>query len=213
MVLKSPSTGTHVENKLHAVSDKETITPILTAIGLELNQGIVAAEKVNNVIVEGASDYFYLTALGELLERHDIKFVSGGSSGNMPKIGTILQGWGAKVLYLYDNDKAYTDAQKSVKKDWLSISKDWLSPLEVDGAVEDLFTKEEFARILRIDAQEILVRNSDFMKTAKKEKVLPARQLLSRLRAGEVFELSAQTRETASKLFDSFDNAFESYAY
>jgi predicted ATP-dependent endonuclease of OLD family len=45
LVQKSNTKGTRIENKIHAVSDKETLTPILTAIGLELNQGIANSEK------------------------------------------------------------------------------------------------------------------------------------------------------------------------
>jgi len=37
--------GTKIENKIHALADKETLTPILTAIGLELNSDIASSNK------------------------------------------------------------------------------------------------------------------------------------------------------------------------
>ncbi len=211
LVLKSEKKGTYVENKIHAVADKETLSPILTAIGLELNQGIIALDKVNNVVVEGASDYFYLTALNHLLNEFQGNFISGGSSGNMPKVGTILQGWGSKVIYLYDADQAYKDALKSIKKDWAAISSDLLLTLNVEGAIEDIFSKDEFAQILGIPAEEINEKNSAFMKSKKRDKVLPARLYLQKVRANEAPPLSQKTLDIARTLLTKLSGKFADY--
>ncbi len=212
LVQKSDSRGTYVENKIHAVSDKETLTPILTAIGLELNQGIASVDKVSNVIVEGPSDYFYLTAFKEIFGGYPGNFISGGSSGNMPKIGTILQGWGCRVIYLYDNDQAFKDAQKSIRKDWVTISKDWLISLKVDGAIEDVFTKQEFATIAGVDETSILEKNSAFMKANRRDKVLPSRIFLQKVRSGEVPPLSEKTQDLIKELLRDLSSKFENYS-
>lgn len=211
LVQKNEERGTYVENKLHAVSDKETLTPILTAIGLELNQGIVGANQVDNVIVEGPSDYFYLTAFREIIGGLQANFISGGSSGNMPKIGTILQGWGCRVIYLYDNDQAFKDAQRSIKKDWLTISKEWLLGLNVDGSIEDVFSKEEFASIIGVSAEIITEKNSAFMKTNKRDKVLPARMFLQKVRVGEIPQFSEKTVITVKALLADLTSKLENY--
>jgi len=52
LIYHTKTYGTRIENKVHALADKETLTPILTAIGLELNAGIASLDKVNNVVVE-----------------------------------------------------------------------------------------------------------------------------------------------------------------
>lgn len=212
LVQKSDSRGTYVENKIHAVSDKETLTPILTAIGLELNQGIVAVDRLFNVVVEGPSDYFYLTAFKEIFKEFQGNFISGGSAGNMAKVGTILQGWGCRVIYLFDNDQAFKDAQKSMKKDWVTISKDWLSSLKVDGSIEDIFTKEEYAAIIGADAAEITEKNSAFMKANKRDKVLPSRLFLQKVRAGEAPALSDKTQELVKSLFSDLNSKFDNYS-
>ena len=62
LILKDDKQGTQINNKIHARADKETLTPILTAIGLGLNSGIMNFEKNNNVVVEGMSDVYYLNA-------------------------------------------------------------------------------------------------------------------------------------------------------
>lgn len=212
LVQKHETLGTYVENKIHAVSDKETLTPILTAIGLELNQGIVGGDKVDNVVVEGPSDYFYLTAFTEIFNEFHGKFVSGGSSGNMPKIGTILQGWGCRVIYLYDNDKAFKDAQNSIKKDWLTITKDCLTSLNIDGAIEDIFTKEEFAAILDVQPDTITEKNSNHMKTTRRDKVLPSRIYLQKVRAGQAPNLSEETTARIKALLAHLSDKFQTYS-
>lgn len=211
LVQKTDERGTYVENKVHAVSDKETLTPILTAIGLELNQGIVGADKQDNVIVEGPSDYFYLTAFRELFDDFNGNFVSGGSSGNMPKIGTILQGWGCRVIYLYDSDKAFEDAKNSIKKDWVTISKDWLTSLNVDGAIEDVFSREEFAQVIGVKPGEIPGKNSEYIKGNRRDKVLPARIFLENVRSKQGIVLSEQTQATVKSLLQKLKKKFDEY--
>ncbi|WP_164483758.1 MULTISPECIES: AAA family ATPase [unclassified Polaromonas] len=206
LVQKSDDRGTFVENKIHAVSDKETLTPILTAIGLELNQGIVGANQVDNIVVEGPSDYFYLTALKELTGALSANFISGGCAGNMPKIGTILQGWGCRVIYLYDNDQAFKDGKKSVKKDWAAISKDWLLTVNVEGSIEDVFSKDEFASIVGVDPAEISQKNSVFMKDTRRDKVLPARQFLQKVRDKSAPTLSTQTLQQVTILMNDLSD-------
>lgn len=211
LVQKTDERGTYVENKVHAVSDKETLTPILTAIGLELNQGIVGANKQDNVIVEGPSDYFYLTSFRELFDEFKGSFVSGGSSGNMPKIGTILQGWGCRVIYLYDSDKAFEDAKNAIKKDWVTISKDWLTSLNVDGAIEDIFSKEEFAQIIGVEPGAIQGKNSEYIKGARRDKVLPARVFLEKVRSKQEIGLSEPTQATVRSLLQGLQKKFDEY--
>lgn len=213
LIRKLDGKGTVIENKIHAVSDKETLTPILTAIGLELNQGIVAAERTNNVIVEGPSDYFYLTAFKELLGKKDVNFISGGGAGNMPKVGTILQGWGCDVIYLYDNDKSYKEARKYISSAWVTITSELLTKIPVDGSIEDIFTKGDFANyVLGVKEQDIGASNSTFMNG--KDKVLPARQFLGKARDADTRpKLSEATTKQISKLFDELAAKFDGYPH
>lgn len=201
LVQKLDDAGTVIHNKIHQVADKETLTPILTAIGLSVSRGIASVERKNNVIVEGPSDYYYLNAFKVILNKQDINFVFGGSSGNMQKVGTILQGWGCSVVYLYDSDQAYNDATKHVKKDWITIVPECLAKLPVDGAIEDMFTKQEFAeRIASCDPAAIGGKNSDFMK--KKDKVLKAKGFLEAVRKDPgAKHIGSDTKALADKLF------------
>lgn len=211
LVVKSEKDGSCIENKIHAVADKETLTPILSAIGLEINQGIVNANLVQNVVVEGPSDYFYLTGLAHTLNIQDIRFVSGGGAGNMAKVGTILQGWGAKTIYLFDNDRAFQNAKTTIKRDWATISPEWLKSLDLDGSIEDIFEKEDFALILRCDSDNLKAKNSEHMKKEKLDKVIPAKHFLDSMRSTKPIHLSDTTVNRAKFLFDDLVSRFANY--
>ena len=75
LIFRTEEDGTKVENKVHALADKETLTPILTAIGLELNTGITNIDKKENVVVEGPSDTFYLERFKQILNNSNLNFV------------------------------------------------------------------------------------------------------------------------------------------
>ena len=98
LICRTPKDGTKVENKVHALADKDTLTPILTAIGLDLNSSIANIDKINNIVVEGQSDLFYLEGFKKILKNNDLKFIFGGGAGNMPFVGTILLMWAYAFL-------------------------------------------------------------------------------------------------------------------
>lgn len=209
LVIKDTEAGTIVENKLHKVSDKETLTPILSAIGMELNQGITNPDKINNVIVEGMSDYYYLTAFKNILKVNDMSFVFGGGAGNMPKIGMILHGWGCNVMYLYDNDKAYQDALKNIKKEWLTTTRNELSTLPVNGSIEDVFSKNDFSKYVLQEIEpknSTQEKNSEFMKN--NDKVLKAKKFCEQVCNGGIPEFESETTNLITKLFDSIQDHF-----
>lgn len=210
LVTRDSKRGTKVENKIHKVSDKESLTPILTAIGLELTAGIASIDKQQNVVVEGPSDWYYLQALKELLGEKDVNFVFGGGAGNMPMVGTILSGWGCRVLYLYDSDKGKRDAEKSIDRNWLIADAEILSPTDADNeAIEDLFSTEDFkVFVLDEPAKTYSSKNSEYVKRVKSDKVLISKLFLERCRSGEV-TLSKETKASAKALFARLAKAFK----
>ena len=48
---------------------QETLTPLITALGLDVAKGFPGLSLVLNVIVEGPTDYFYLAAMNRVLKR------------------------------------------------------------------------------------------------------------------------------------------------
>ena len=140
LIHKTNKDGTKIENKVHALADKETLTPILTAIGLGLNSGIINFDKANSIVVEGISDFYYMNALKKIINKNEMNFIFGGGAGNMPIVGTILHGWNCKLIYLYDNDQGKKDGKRNLKKNWEIQENLILSITNNPGdAVEDIF--------------------------------------------------------------------------
>jgi len=80
-----------------------------------------------------------LNAFKVFIDKDTMNFVFGGGAGNMPVVGTILHGWGCKVLYLYDNDQGKRDGERNLKRNWLVGSDLIFSILNSNGSVEDLY--------------------------------------------------------------------------
>lgn len=211
LVQKCDKIGSYVENKIHKVSDKETLTPILTAIGLEMIDGINQVEKKNNVIVEGPSDFYYLCAFKNLNQETELNFIYGGGAGNMPNIGTILQGWGCNVIYLYDNDKAYRNAQKNIKKHWLTITSELIRKLQIDGSIEDILSKEDYKKyVLNNPSIKLNARNSEYAKDGGRDKVLDAKKFLE-LMKNEKITLSSNSLKQINELIKLLKDAMKIY--
>lgn len=200
LIFRTKKDGTRVENKIHALADKETLTPILTAIGLELNTGITNIDKKNNIVVEGPSDLFYLEGFKKILKNNNLSFVFGGGAGNMPFVGTILHGWGCKVLYLYDRDQGKKDGTKNLTKNWLVSPELITSVLNTEGTIEDIFVKEDFQEYVLNNAKEYSDKNSGYLKKKKIDKVLLARLFLQSVEKGDV-HLSQESKDNIKELF------------
>lgn len=209
LIHRTNDKGTRIENKVHALADKETLTPILTAIGLELNAGISALDKKNNVIVEGPSDVFYLNAFKKILNKNSVNFIFGGGAGNMPFVGTILHGWGGSVVYLYDNDQGKRDGEKNLKDNWL-VSKDLiLSVLGTAGSVEDIFSPSDFKQFVLNDTSKTYTgTNAEYVKKAKLDKVLLAKKFLETCQNGTSVSLDKTTTDNITKLIDGIEGKF-----
>ncbi len=209
LIHRTNEKGTQIENKVHALADKETLTPILTAIGLELNAGISALDKKNNVIVEGPSDVFYLNAFKKILNKDSVNFIFGGGAGNMPFVGTILHGWGGKVIYLYDNDQGKKDGEKNLKDNWL-VSKDLiLSVLGTAGSIEDIFSPSDFKKFMLNDASKTYTgTNTEYVKKAKLDKVLLAKKFLETCQNGISISLDTTTMDNINKLIENIEGKF-----
>ena len=205
-LIEKTAEGTKILGKIHAhpTADKETLTPILTAIGLGINDSITNLDQKDNVVVEGPEDVFYLCAFKEL-ENKKLKtnFINGGGAPNMGIVGAILEGWGANIHYLYDNDQGKKDGEKRLK-DWKVIPEAIKTVTKKDGTtIVDIFTSEDFKKHVLEDSKLTYTSlNSEYVKSLKPrlDKVLLARKFLQKARAGSV-TLSDQTKKNIGALF------------
>ncbi len=210
LIHRTKKAGTKIENKVHALADKETLTPILTAIGLELSAGITTLDKGNNVVVEGSSDLYYLNAFKKILSKDSVNFIFGGGAGNMPVVGTILHGWGGKVIYLYDNDQGKKNGEKNLKDNWL-VTKDLvLAVLNTTGSIEDIFSPSNFREFVLGDTSKTYTEsNSEYVKKSKLDKVLLAKKFLETCQNETPISLDTITKDNLTNLFENIESKFK----
>jgi predicted ATP-dependent endonuclease of OLD family len=200
--------GSFINQKVHATSDKETLTPIMTAIGLELSNEIHSIDKMNNIIIEGPADFYYLQGIRLLKKDLNFNFIFGGGAGNMPFVGTILLGWGCNVIYLFDNDQGKKDGAKNLQKNWFTKNEVISSIIESEGSIEDFFEKNDFKKFVLEDENiEYDISNSEFVKTLKTDKVLLSRIFLRNVREGKV-TLNKISNDNVLKLVKKIQDMF-----
>lgn len=214
-LIEKTDVGTKILGKIHAhpTADKETLTPILTAIGLGMNDSITNLDQKDNVVVEGPEDVFYLQAFKQL-EKKDLKtnFINGGGATNMGIVGTILEGWGANVYYLYDNDQGKKDGVKNLKA-WKILDTAIKAVLKKDDStIVDIFSPEDFKKLVLDEPNASYTStNSEYIKglKPKPDKVLLARKFLQKAKAGTV-TLSDTTKANIVALFAEIEFKNES---
>ena len=210
LVVKDAKKGTTIVPKPHAAADYETITPIFTAIAHDLGVGILAHDKVKNIVVEGPSDMYYMNAFAQLLGNQEFNFIFGGGALKMPVIGSILHGWGCEVVYLFDNDAGKKAGEKHLIKDWWVKEDSIVSVLQdKQGSIEDVFSKDDFREfVLPDDKENYAESNSEHVKSAGTDKVLIAMKFLEQCRKENAVNLGDVTQSNVEKLFERITNAF-----
>jgi hypothetical protein len=122
-------------------------------------------------------------------------------------VGTILEGWGANVAYLYDNDQGKKDGVKNLKA-WKVLPEVIKTVLKKDNTtIADVFSVADFKSLVLEDPTLTYASsNSEYIKgiTPRPDKVLLARSFLQRAKAGHV-TLSADTKKNVADLFKEIE--------
>ena len=89
-------------------SQKDTLAPIISAIGMNLNDTFGPAKDKLNIVTEGTSDYIFLNTMAKILEIDTEKYaiIPAVGASNCVHICSILQGWGCRYIALFDYDDA-----------------------------------------------------------------------------------------------------------
>jgi len=203
----SEDEGTLISNKIHKDADEETLTPIITAIGLNLSLGLDIA-KDNNIITEGITDYYYLQAFQKLVKfqfKQDVHFIPGTGADKTNLMASLMIGWGFNYCIVFDNDVKGRRTRDTLCNDFgETVVKIVMVSENKDEEIEDLFTREDFAkRILGIELTELPSdkRNSQIIKQKGKmyDKVLLSKSFFESVVNGKVI-LSTETKQNIKKL-------------
>ncbi|WP_370291497.1 AAA family ATPase [Nocardioides sp.] len=148
---RGPEVGTVVDNDAGAVSDPDTLFPLEAALGYDIAQNLFIGRR--NVLVEGVSDFIYLTAISGHLTSNgkpglpiDCRLIPAGGATNIPTFLALL-GTHLDVVVLLDGNTSDQRIQNSIaagrvkEARILSIA----SYCTVPGAdIEDLFEPQEY---------------------------------------------------------------------
>jgi len=166
-------------NDFNAKADLETLTPIITAIGLDITKGLSFPNK-KNVIVEGVSDYYYLRAILHYLklkEKYefpkDLIFVPCVGNTKVGTVASLLEGYGFDYKILLDL-KGTTKTKNALIRDGVSESKIISVGKAETDSIEELFDDEDQKKFSLKDTNKsktIISRNFHDQVTEKKLKI------------------------------------------
>lgn len=89
-------------------SQQDTLAPLISAIGMNLNDTFGPAKEKLNIVTEGMSDYIYLCTMAKVLGIDTEKYAILPSVGasNCINVCAILHGWGCRYVAVFDYDDA-----------------------------------------------------------------------------------------------------------
>lgn len=145
---RDDNNGTKIINKYYAVSDFDTITPLITAIGYNIAKNPLEFGHGLNIITEGITDRYYLLSFMKLLniENTNVHIIPSKGVSQIHYLVSIALGWGIDFKILMDNDKAAKDAKKELKKTILQYEENELIVSVSDqsnSTIETLFENND----------------------------------------------------------------------
>lgn len=200
LIEKNDGITTVVGKPWSKIADKETLTPILTAIGLGLGDSISDRFK-HNIICEGMEEVIYLQAFQYVTGNHEeYNFINGGGAPKLEFFGRILEAWELNVKYLFDNDTAGKRAGNKILRDNPAALVEYASDSQGESTI-DLISIEDFKKIMLEDESIEVVKNSVYLKNEGLDKVIMARKFLNQVKFENVL-LSSTTMTNINQLME-----------
>ena len=164
------------DNKFNSASKRETITPLLKAIGADIKYNLGPSLDRLNIVTEGITDYMYMTAMLDYLDIEEDKrpyILPSVGAGNVNAIVSILIGWGCNYKVVLDYDKAgYIECNKLIESLDLKLNEDvfFINCKEV-ASEKDLLRNPEFVEslIAEEDKNKFSIRYEENKTMAAKE--------------------------------------------
>lgn len=162
------------------LKDVDTLTPLLTALELDISNSLVLNSGDILVTVEGIQDVYILKAMLEITKNvskfSKVKFVPGIGASKVPYLYSYLYGMGYNVYALFDNDKSGRNAisdiingdeedERANKLLMYNLDKD----TETDFLLEDLFSSNDRDEYLKTKSTILYKRIYDNKKIIKFE--------------------------------------------
>lgn len=200
---------TKIEGKIHKGASEETLTPIITAIGLNLSRSLGPVSN-NNVVLEGISDYYFLKGIQKYLEqkenfkpKNEFSLIPCVGATKIPQIISLLIGWDLNHLIFLDDDSAGRKVEKELIEKLHIPSDKIVKTLHKDSALEDMFHPQDFENYV-LDKKLRDKRNSEAIKDS--DKVLLSKLFFDKVRGGKVEALTKETINNFKTIFSKLDS-------
>ena len=212
LIVKDDQSGTRIENKIHKDADTETLTPIITAIGLDISKGFSIAGK-KNVLLEGISDYYFIQALSKDAKINEANFIPCVGAQKIPQLVSLLIGWDLEFLVVLDSDSQGKKIAKELGEKLL-IEQDRIIFISErnEFSIEDLFTHDDFNAYVLEETKndDVATSNSKFLKSKKLDKVLLAKKFFEKMRHSTLNgKLSEETIRAFRGVFEKIEAGLE----
>ena len=186
-------------------ASSDTLSPILTVMGIDLSHQQVI-KKDNNVLLEEMSGFYYLSSFWKLKkEPQTAHFIAATGVGKVEMLANMFRGWGLDFVIAIDDDNngrlAYGKIKKELYGDNEELAKQNMVRFKDCIGIEDVFSKNDFKKfILEDERAEILTTNSDYFKIGHASKPVLAYQFAMKVDNGKIklklFDTETQSRIT-----------------
>lgn len=231
----APKQGTTVSND--PMGDSRTLFPLQAALGYNIAQALFVGGT--NVVVEGVTDYWYLSAASEYLATLGKAHLPKGATltpvGGAQKVSymvALLASQSLKVVVLLDSEKKARETaadlakQKLIRDDCVQFVGSAFSPERQEADIEDLLDPVTFEKLARESyakelAGKTLNLNANIPRIVKRfeeafaavglefHKTRPARLFLRKLAEDPAAMLDAATLATFEALFKLLSERLE----
>ncbi len=219
VISNTKETGTKVETAAQYASRadqgaKDTLSPVITAMGIHSIHAVLDTKRLN-VVVEGISDHYYLTAFKKLFSKDErLYFLPACGVNNVPNLVSVLIGWGCNYKAVFDDDaKSGRAAYKLLRDEFYEKNDDYAHEhiIKISGCngIEDVFSKTDFYKhVLNKSLPRGKTTKSNSQSTDGKKELL-ARLFLEKADADS--GSMSFTKDTEKKVNEIFDWLYEKF--
>ena len=194
--------NTAYDNKLNSISKRETLTPMVKAIGADLRFNIGPQGEKLNIVTEGITDYMYFTSMLYYLDVPEEKMpyiIPSVGAGNVNVVVSILIGWGCDYKVILDYDKAgFVECDKLIEYLNLKLGEDifFVNCKEsYEYQDKDIYRNPEFVECLISEED-----RAKFSISYLENKTLAAKEFYDKVKSKQI-ELSDDTVNRFTMLF------------
>lgn len=177
-----PDCGSRVTNEAGVISDPDTLFPLQAALGYDIAQNLFIGNR--NILVEGTSDFIYLSvlsshlnALGRSYIPDNARLLPAGGATNIPTFIALLGGK-LNLVVLLDGNAQRQRIDDAVARGRLNANRVFTVSQfsDVKGAdIEDLFEPDEY----------LAMYNGTFNKSVEAKDLLGEDRIVKRIERSE----------------------------